>query len=77
MCLAIPMEILETDGARARVGLDGNIREADVTLVENPVAGDWVLLHAGFAIGKLSREEAEEALVLLRQMGEAASDSEG
>lgn len=71
------MEILETDGARARVGLDGNIREADVTLVENPVAGDWVLLHAGFAIGKLSREEAEEALVLLRQMGEAASDSEG
>lgn len=67
MCLAIPSKILEINGTRARVDLEGNVLEADISLIEEPEAGDWVLVHAGFAIEKLTSEEAEETLGLLMQ----------
>ena len=67
MCLAIPAEIVEVTGSRARVSLEGNIREADLSLVEEAGVGDWVLVHAGFAIEKLSPEDAEETLKLIMQ----------
>jgi hydrogenase expression/formation protein HypC len=62
MCLAIP--------ARAKIELLGNVREADMSLVENPALGEWVLVHAGFAIEKLSEEDACETLNLLTQVEE-------
>jgi hydrogenase expression/formation protein HypC len=65
MCLAIPAQIVEAAGNRARVALSGNIREADLSLIQDAGVGDWVLLHAGFAIERLSAEEAREALDLI------------
>ena len=50
MCLAIPAQITEIDGARGKVTLAGNVREADFSLIDEPAVGDWVLVHAGFAI---------------------------
>lgn len=74
MCLAIPARIVEVAGSRARVSLEGNVREADLSLVEDACVGDWVLVHAGFAIEKLSPEDAEETLNLIMQMQEEACD---
>jgi hydrogenase expression/formation protein HypC len=64
MCLAIPGQIREIDGVRARVEMQGNFITADLSLVDDPVPGDWVLVHAGFAIEKLDPEEARETLAL-------------
>lgn len=68
MCLAIPAQITEIEGVRAKVTLEGNTRAADLSLVEGAAVGDWVLLHAGFAIERLDPEEAAETLKLFSQM---------
>ena len=68
MCLAIPARIIEMSGSRARVSLAGNVREADLSLLEEAAVGDWVLVHAGFALEKLSPEDAEETLNLMMQL---------
>lgn len=69
MCLAMPAKIVEVTGKRAKVDLMGNSWEADLSLVENAGAGDWVLVHAGFAIEKLSEKDARETLDLLAEAG--------
>ena len=74
MCLAIPARIVEVAGSSARVSLEGNVREADLSLVEDAGVGDWVLVHAGFAIEKLSPDDAKETLSLIMQMQEDARD---
>ena len=68
MCLAIPAQIIEINDTRAKVELAGNVRDADVSLIDEPAVGDWVLIHAGFAIEKLAPEEAAESLKLFAQM---------
>lgn len=68
MCLAVPVQIVSILGARATVHFSGNEREADISLVGNVRTGDWVLLHAGFAIQKITQEEAQETLILLGQI---------
>jgi len=69
MCLAVPARVLEMDGNKAWVDILGNRREARLDLMPEDVAiGDWVLLHAGFAIQKYSDEEAEESFKLLEEM---------
>ena len=75
MCLAVPAQIIEISGPRARVSLAGNVREADLSLLEEANIGDWVLVHAGFAIEKLSPEDAEETLELIMQLeGDAGEE---
>ena len=58
------------EGNRATVELLGNRRSADLTLVDDVNVGDFVLLHAGFAIQKLAPEDAAETLALLEELGE-------
>ena len=60
MCLAVPAKIMELDGTRAMVDIDGLKRSANVAFIEEPQIGDFVLLHAGFAIRKWSRENVDE-----------------
>ena len=67
MCLAVPFQVTEVVGTRAKVALAGHCREADMSLVGPVSPGDWVLLHAGFAIETLSAEEARETLELMGQ----------
>jgi len=68
MCLAVPSRIVEIAGNRAKVEVSGNAIEADLSLVEDTAVGDWVLVHAGFAIEKLDPEDAEETLRLLEDV---------
>lgn len=71
MCLAIPARVIEKNGDRARVDFGGGVlREVDLTLVEAGV-GDYVLVHAGFAIQVLEEEEARETLRLWSEILEA------
>ena len=71
MCLSIPVKIISIDGDMAEVSAGGTIFRAGLQMVEDVRPGDYVLLHAGFAIQKISAEEAEETLKLLREINDA------
>ncbi len=68
MCLAIPAKILSVDGDTAVIELGGMRREVSVILLDNVSVGDWVIVHAGFAIERLSEEDAEQTLALFREI---------
>ncbi len=71
MCLAVPAKVVSIDGETALVELGGLTRQARTMLVPNVKVGDYVLLHAGFAISKLSPEEAQRTLQYLREISDA------
>ena len=71
MCLAVPMEIIEIRGNSAVAELGGVRREVNVQLMEDARVGDYLIVHAGFAIQKLDREEAEKTLSLLRELADS------
>lgn len=60
MCLAIPAKIVELEGDSAVVEMGGVRRTANVAFIEKPAVGDYVLLHAGFAIRRWSEEDVRE-----------------
>ncbi len=72
MCLAVPaqiVELLENGMAKARVGESETYLTASVMLLpEEAVVGDYVIVHAGFALHKLREEEAKETLRLYREI---------
>ena len=70
MCLSIPAKILSIDGDKALVSVGGAEYESSLQLIEDVKIGDYVLLHTGFAIQKLSEEDAMETMKLLRELGE-------
>lgn len=70
MCLAVPMRVLEIDGEKARVALSGIEIDVQLDLVEGVCVDDYVIVHAGFAIERLSAEEAKETLAVLRRVVE-------
>lgn len=68
MCLAIPAKVISIKQDKAEVDFgEGVLREANITLVKVKV-GDYVLVHAGYAIQVLDEEEAEETLELWNQI---------
>jgi hydrogenase expression/formation protein HypC len=72
MCLAIPAKVVNIKGDGARVDFgEGVLREVNVMLVDAKV-GDYVLVHAGYAIQVLSEEEALETLRLWNEILDAA-----
>jgi len=60
MCLAVPAKIIEIDGESATVEVGGTRHSAIVAFVEAPKIGDYVLVHAGFAIKKWTEEDVRE-----------------
>ena len=74
MCLAVPVKVLQIDGLKASVELGGLVRQASIMLVPDTKVGDYVLLHAGFAIQKLDEREAEETLRLFTELAEGMED---
>jgi hydrogenase expression/formation protein HypC len=60
MCLAIPAKILEIDGVMSKVDINGVKREANLSLLPDTGVGDYVLIHAGFAIQKWEEEDVQE-----------------
>ncbi len=76
MCLAIPSKIVKIDDQMAVIDVDGVQREASLLLLENPAVGDWVIVHAGFAIHKIDEEAARESLKILREAASLLDDPE-
>ncbi|MBM2825243.1 MAG: hydrogenase assembly chaperone hypC/hupF [Dehalococcoidales bacterium] len=72
MCLAVPVRVLAINGVEASVELGGVVRSANLMLVPDTQVGDYILLHAGFAIQKLDEAEAEETIRLLTEMAKEA-----
>ncbi len=75
MCLAIPGQVIEMNAAQpqlAKVDVAGVRRNVNVGLLEESAleAGDWILIHVGFALSKIGEEEARDQLRMLRAMGE-------
>ena len=74
MCLAVPVRVLKIDGLKAMVELGGLARQVSIMLVPDTQVGDYVLLHAGFAIQKLDEREAEETIRLFAEIAEGVED---
>jgi len=68
MCLSIPAEVLSTNSNMAIVQIGGLMIQASLDLVEDIRVGDYVLIHTGFIIQKISMEEAEETKRLIREI---------
>lgn len=69
MCLAIPVEIIELKDKEMAVADVGGIRrDVSIQLLSDVKKGDYVLLHAGFAIQKIDEEEAKKTLELLQEI---------
>jgi hydrogenase expression/formation protein HypC len=67
MCLAVPAEIKSIEGHTATVDYGGAKRTANISLVDAKI-GDFVIVHAGYAIQVMDREEAEKTLDIFREM---------
>ena len=74
MCLSIPAKIVSINGDMADVSTGGSIFKAGLHMIENAKVGDYILLHAGFAIQKLSEKEAEETIRLLEEMNNSLNE---
>lgn len=68
MCLAIPARIKSIQDQMATIDMEGTQRDVSLLLIEDPRIGDFVIVHAGFAIHKIDEEDAMESLKVLRQM---------
>jgi len=67
MCIAIPSKIVKIENNIATIDIDGAKREASLLLLDEPKVGDYVIVHAGFAIHKIDEADALESLKLLRE----------
>jgi hydrogenase expression/formation protein HypC len=72
MCLAVPLKLVSVNDTDAVGEVGGIQREVSIMMTPDAKVGDYVIVHAGFAIQILDQKEAEENLELLRQIGEAA-----
>jgi hydrogenase expression/formation protein HypC len=68
MCLGIPMKIVEVKGGKGVAEIGGIQREIGLTLTPEVKAGDYVIVHAGFAIGILDETEAKKTLKLIQEV---------
>ena len=70
MCLALPAKVVALhEGGMATVSLEGVRKEISLALVDDVAPGDFVLIHVGYALHKVSAEEAERTLALMAEAG--------
>ena len=74
MCLAIPAKIVEINDGMGTIDMDGTKREVSLLLLNDAQVGDYVIVHAGFAIHKIDESEAMESLKVLREMADIMDD---
>ena len=74
MCLAIPMVLVERNELEGVAEVDGVQRRISVMYVPEAEVGDYVLVHAGFAIGQIDADEAARTLELLREYSDAMAE---
>ena len=68
MCLAIPAKVISVNGTNAQVTIEDVEYTASLLLIDHVVPGDYIMLHAGFAIEKVDAEFAEETMRLLNEL---------
>ena len=68
MCLAVPSKIIEINDMVAKVDVDGVTRETSIMLLDDVKIGDYVIVHAGFAINKVDEEAALQTLEDMRSI---------
>lgn len=76
MCLAIPAKVMTIKGSIANVDMMGNERIVSIDLVPEVEIGEYVLVHAGFAIGIIDDDTAKETEELLLEVAEAYEEQE-
>ncbi len=74
MCLSLPARVIAIEGDMAEVSVGGAVFRAGLQMVDGVTVGDYVLLHAGFAIEKLKEADALETLRLLQEMDDTVSE---
>lgn len=77
MCLAIPSRITRIENGMAVIDVDGVTRQCSLLLLEDAAVGDYVIVHAGFAISKIDEAAARETLALLREAAARAESGGG
>ncbi|PKP02105.1 MAG: HypC/HybG/HupF family hydrogenase formation chaperone [Bacteroidetes bacterium HGW-Bacteroidetes-6] len=70
MCLSIPAQVISINGDTAKVSVGGTEYDASLQLLDDVNIGDYILLHTGFAIQKISEEEAIETLKVFEEFDE-------
>lgn len=70
MCLAVPSEIIKINGDMGIVNVYGVKREVSLHMIETPGVGEYVIVHAGFAISRIDADEAHETLKILKEAAE-------
>ena len=75
MCLAVPLKLIEIDGKNAVGEAMGMKRRVRVDFIENPQLGEYVMVHAGFAIERLSETQAMEDIQAWEEVQDALSES--
>ncbi|MFH1453735.1 MAG: HypC/HybG/HupF family hydrogenase formation chaperone [Armatimonadota bacterium] len=68
MCLGIPVKIKEINGFTGMADFGGIEREVRIELLEDVKPGDWIIMHAGYALSKLSEKDALETLELIEEV---------
>lgn len=71
MCLAIPLRLVEIKGAEAIAEANGMRRTIRIDFIREPKVGDYVIAHAGFAIERMSKAQAEENLRTIQEVAHA------
>ena len=74
MCLAIPAEVIEIQDEMATIRVGDVLRKACLTLLPDIHIGDYVIVHAGFALHRVDPQEAQESLRLLRELASRVSE---
>ncbi|MCX6009773.1 MAG: HypC/HybG/HupF family hydrogenase formation chaperone [Chloroflexi bacterium] len=75
MCLAVPVQVVSIDGNEAEVEIGGVRRRVSIMLTPEVKAGDYVLLHTGYAINVIDEAEAQETLKILEEMASLSEDA--
>jgi hydrogenase expression/formation protein HypC len=75
MCLSIPAKVLSVSGNTAKASVGGAIVNASLHLVDDVKPGDYLLIHTGFALQKISEEEALETIRLIQDMEKEAGET--
>ena len=70
MCIAVPLEVVEIRDNIARVRIGNTVKEVYLDLLDDVNVEDFVLVHAGFAIEKLDKQEAEKTLSLFKEIAD-------
>lgn len=69
MCIGTPMELREIKGDTGVVELGGTTKEVSLELIEEPKVGDYLIIHAGYAIQKIDKAAADKTIADFRRFG--------